>query len=131
MIGVDTNVLVRYLVEDDARQSERAAKLIDQALERDERIFVSQIVLCEMVWVLGSGYGFPRAEVAALLRALLRARQVAVDEIDTVRTALENYSIGKADFADYLILERARAAGCEGLASFDQTLAAEPGVFSP
>lgn len=131
MIAVDTNVLVRYLVEDDADQTERAARLIESALGRGERVFVSQLVACKTVWVLVGGYGFSRTEVASVLRALLAARQVVIEQSDEVRAALEGFEGGPADFADYLILERGRAAGCESLASFDRKLATERDVVTP
>lgn len=131
MIAVETNVLVRYLVDDDPEQSARAAALVDLAIERDDRFFISQIVLCEVVWVLTRGYGFSRTEVVGALRALLKARQVVVEGIDAVRRALDAYAGGQADFADYVILECARSAGCARFATFDTELLAQPGAFEP
>ncbi len=131
MIAIDTNVLVRYLVEDDPSQTARAAALVEEVMSRDERIFVSQIVLCEVVWVLTSGYGFQRKEVSEVIRNLLKTRQVVVEEPDRVRWAIDAYARGKADFADYLILESGRAAGCDRLATFDAELLGQPDVFSP
>jgi len=119
---LDTNVLVRYLVEDDRPQSERAATIIDRALEHDEPLFVPQIVLCEVVWVLGRAYDFRRAEIAELLRRLVHAKQLVLDDGEDVHRALDAYARGKADFADYLIRERSRRAGCEDVITFDRTL---------
>lgn len=131
MIGLDTNVLVRYLVEDDPEQSPRAAALVDRAREAGERLFVPQVVLCEVVWVLDSVYRFPRSRITSVLRDLLRARQLLIEDLDTSRRALDRYAEGGGDFADYLILERCRAGGCERVASFDGGLEEEPGVFQP
>ena len=75
MIALDTNVLVRYLVEDDAKQSAAAAALIDRVIADDETLFVSDVVVCETVWVLSVSYRVGRKEIAGVLRNLLRARQ--------------------------------------------------------
>ncbi len=131
MIAVDTNVLVRYLVDDDPDQSARAAAFVERLLERDDRIFVSRIVLCEVVWVLTRGYGFSRPEVVRALRGLLKARQVVVEELDAVRRSLDAYAGGSADFADYAILECARSAGCTRFTTFDAQLLGQPEAFSP
>ncbi len=131
MIGLDTNVLVRYLVEDDREQNRLAAQLFETALRRGTQLFVSQIVLCELVWVLDAGYGFPRAQVIDLLDSLLRARQLRIEDSDAVREALDRFAQGAADFADYVVLVHAKAAGSERVASFDRNLLGEPEVFAP
>ena len=131
MIALDTNVLVRYLVDDDPVQSGKAAALIDEAIAREDRLFVSQIVLCEAVWVMSAGYGFSRREIAGVIGSLLAARQVVIEGADRVRTALDTYARGAADFADYLILEFGRAAGCERFATFDADLLEQPDVVAP
>jgi predicted nucleic-acid-binding protein len=119
LIGLDTNVLVRYLVEDDPEQSPRATALVERALEQGQRLFVPQIVLCELVWVLDSVYRYPLERITTVLRDLLRARQLVIEDLDSARKALDRYSARGGDFADYLIVERCRAAGCERVASFD------------
>ena len=73
MIGLDTNVLVRYLVEDDARQTAQAAALIERAIADDESLYVSDVVVCETVWVLSVAYKVGRKKIAAVLRNLFRA----------------------------------------------------------
>ena len=128
MKALDTNVLARYLVEDDRAQSERAATLIDGALDRGEALFVPQLVLAELVWVLGRAYDFRRPEIADLLRHLIHARQLVIEDVDDVHRALDAYTKGKADFADYLIRERTRRAGCEGIFTFDRRLLDEEGL---
>lgn len=131
MIGLDTNILVRYLVEDDPDQAERAVSLIERASEAGERLFVPQVVLCEIVWVLETAYRFPRERIVSVLGELLRSRQLVVEDLPTARLALDRYAARGGDFADYVIVERCRAAGCERVASFDGELASEPGVFAP
>jgi predicted nucleic-acid-binding protein len=91
LIGLDTNVLARYLTEDDPEQSPRAVALVEGALEEGERLFVTQIVLCELVWVLDSVYGYSREEIVSVVRDLLRARQLVIEDLDSARTALDRY----------------------------------------
>jgi predicted nucleic-acid-binding protein len=131
LIGLDTNVLVRYLVEDDPEQSPRATALVERALEQGQRLFVPQIVLCELVWVLDSVYRYPLERITTVLRDLLRARQLVIEDLDSARKALDRYSARGGDFADYLIVERCRAAGCDRVASFDGGLSEEEDVYQP
>jgi predicted nucleic-acid-binding protein len=131
MIGLDTNVIVRYLVEDDEAQSRRATQLIEAAIARDEGLFISDIVMCETVWVLSSAYRFSRSEIADALAILLRARSVVFTSTDRLARSLEAFRNGKGDFADYLIRELARAAGADTVATFDRSLLKEPGFSKP
>lgn len=130
MIALDTNVLVRYLVKDDAKQTALAAALIDRAIAADESVFVSDIVVCETVWVLRVSYRVRRADVVALLRQLFRARHLIFRAVDELSRALDAYAAGKGDFADYLIREHARAANCDSVASFDTVLVKERGFVA-
>lgn len=131
MIALDTNVLVRFLVEDDPKQSARAAALVRRAVRGGEPLFLAQIVVCETVWVLETAYDFERGRIAQVLAELLRARHLVVEEVEQVRRALERYAAGKGDVADYLIAEHARAAGFAKVASFDRDLHREPDFFEP
>ena len=109
MIALDTNVLVRYLVEDDATQTASAAALIHRVIANDDTLFVSDVVVCETVWVLSVSYHVGRQEIASVLRNLLRARHLTFSATDQLIRALDAYEAGKGDFADYLIREHARA----------------------
>lgn len=131
MIALDTNVLVRFLVEDDEQQSRRATRLIERAIEGDEQLFISDIVMCETVWVLSSAYRFSRAEIVQALSGLLRARAAVFTSGDRLARALDAYAKGKGDFADYLIREHARAAGADTVATFDRSLLKERGFTKP
>lgn len=131
MIGLDTNVLVRYLVEDDASQSRRATKLLEEAIARDDQLFISDIVMCEMVWVLSSAYRFSRTEIVDALACLFRAKSVVFDSTDRLARSLNAYQKGTGDFADYMIRELARAAAAETVATFDRSLLKETGFSKP
>ncbi|MDQ6611270.1 MAG: type II toxin-antitoxin system VapC family toxin [Gemmatimonadota bacterium] len=130
MIALDTNVLVRYVVEDDPRQSALATALIHRAIASDESLFVSDIVVCETVWVLRISYHIARAEIATLLRSLFRARHLAFRAANELQRALDAYENGKGDFADYLIREHGRSAEYESVATFDKVLLKERGFIA-
>jgi len=131
MIALDTNVLIRFLVEDDEAQSRRAIELIEGAVARDEQLFISDIVMCETVWVLSSAYRFSRAEIVDALSQLLRARLVVFSSADNLARALDAYRKERGDFADFLIREHARSAGAETVATFDGALLKESGFSKP
>ena len=131
MIALDTNVLIRFLVEDDEAQSRRVTELVEGAVARDEQLFISDIVMCETVWVLSSAYRFSRAEIVDALSQLLRARSVVFSSADSIARALDAYRKEKGDFADYLIREHARSAGAETVATFDGALLKESGFSKP
>lgn len=131
MIALDTNVLVRYLVEDDSRQSAQAARLIESRTAAGESFFIPQIVLCELVWVLSHAYELSRREIVAVLHQLRRTSAVTVEAVDQVQRAIESFEKGKGDFADYLIAERAVAHGCSAVATFDRALESDPRFRRP
>ncbi len=123
MIGLDTNVLVRFITRDHTRQAETARMLFRQAEDRGERLHISPVVLCELVWVLGGrSYRFDRHSIAATIERLLEVSLFEVQERDIVRRALGSYRKGRGDFADFLIGEQNRAAGCTDTATFDARL---------
>lgn len=124
MTGLDTNVLVRYLTQDDPRQSRRASALVAEAVAGGERLFVSAVTLCELVWVLHGAYAFDRRTIAMALERILATAQLEIDQKDVVREALEDYRAGGGDFADYVIGRRGREAGCDRTATFDRRLKA-------
>lgn len=125
MIALDSNVLVRFLVEDDAAQSRRAREILQAAGE--SFCYISDVALCEVVWVLGAAYKIPRADIAHQLGELLRARQLSLRSKDQIATALAAFRAGRGDFADYMIREEARAAGCTSVATFDKALLRDEG----
>jgi predicted nucleic-acid-binding protein len=92
MIALDTNVLVRFLVMDDAKQAALAAKLINRAIADDAGLFVADIVVCELVWVLSFAYKFTRPEITVALRDLLRARELTFGASDQLHPAVMGLS---------------------------------------
>jgi predicted nucleic-acid-binding protein len=120
--GLDTNVLVRYLTQDDPAQSRRANAMIAETIAAGERCFVGAVVLCEMIWVLRGAYKLEKATVVLAVERILATAQFDVDQKDLVRQALEDYRKGKADFSDYLIGHQNREAGCVETVTFDRRL---------
>ena len=131
MIALDSNVLVRFLVEDDREQSRRANALIVKASRSEEPLYVADVVMAETVWVLMRCYKLPKDEIIDILRRLLLARQLTFGDVDTLSRALDGFTWGKGDFADYLIRESAKAAGCDLVAKFDKALLKESGFSAP
>ena len=123
MIGIDTNVLVRYIAQDDPGQSKRASHLIEDECSAVTPGFVSTVVLVELVWVSESCYGAARAEVAEILRRILSIRQLVVQDTEIAWKALRLFESSKADFADCLIECTAVATGCSVVMTFDKAAA--------
>ena len=118
MIGLDTNVLVRYITQDDVKQSLLATALME-SLTAEAPGFVTLVSVVELVWVLSSSFNQGRDQVAQVLDVLLRSQQLIVDRADQVLRALRTYRTGNADFADCLIERMTNAAGCERTMTFD------------
>ena len=118
MIGLDTNVLVRYIMQDDAIQTARAELLIE-SLDADNPGFVALVSVIELVWVLSSCFDLTRKQVAQALEVILRTKQLVVEQADQVVRALRVFDASKADFADCLIERSAAQAGCERTMTFD------------
>lgn len=127
MIGLDTNVLVRYIMQDDTAQAEKATRLLE-SLSDAEPGFVTLVSVVELVWVLSSCFDLTRGQVAQALDALLRARQLVVDRADQVMRALRTYRSSSADFADCLIERTAASAGCARTMTFDVGAAKAAGM---
>lgn len=122
MIGLDTNVLVRYLTQDDPAQARLVNALIDRLVADGERAFVGRIVLCELAWVLAGPYRFDKQSIAKALEAIVATAQFEVDGKDTVARALDEFRRGRADFADYLLGRSHQEAGCSVTVTFDRQL---------
>lgn len=123
MIGLDTNVLVRYIVQDDPRQAAAAVRLIEGRCTARSPGYVSVPVLVELVWVLTSGYRHGEALVVAVIRQILRTAEFTVEDRDVVLAALNEFESGAADFADCLIAHRNHARGCTRTCTFDRRAA--------
>ncbi|MCX6548526.1 MAG: type II toxin-antitoxin system VapC family toxin [Acidobacteria bacterium] len=127
MIGLDTNILVRYVAQDDAKQSLRATRLIE-SLTAEAPGYVGLVAVVELVWVLTGCYDSSREEVAAVLETLLRAKELVVADADAVWKALRLFKQGKADFADCLIERCGALASCSHTATLDRDAAKHCGM---
>jgi predicted nucleic-acid-binding protein len=122
MTSLDTNVLVRYLTQDDAVQARSANALIDGAVGKGERLHLDVVVLCEVVWVLRGAYHLNKETVAGALENILDASQFSIEDRDLLREALGAFRSGQGDFADYVLGLRNRRAGCTATTTFDRAL---------
>ena len=122
MIGLDTNVLVRYLTRDDEAQWKQAVEIIGNA----ESCFISNIVLCELVWVLrGKPYKYSQSEILRIIELLLQSSKLEFANRTVIYQALKLNELGKADFADYLIGAVNHYHECTITVTFDQKLIGE------
>ncbi|MGB5879223.1 MAG: type II toxin-antitoxin system VapC family toxin [Thermoanaerobaculia bacterium] len=122
MIGLDTNVVVRLMIEDDETQARRARRLLDEAAERDEPVFISDIVLSELEWVLDSAYQVPRHRILAAVNALAGDTRFCFEDQNRVTSALGLYQRGKGDLADYLLGLQGEKEGAQTTFTFDRAL---------
>lgn len=122
MKGLDTNVLVRYLTQDDAAQARIADQIIEEARTTEDVLFLNAVVLCETVRVLRSACKLDRQTVALALERMLSTAQLAVESRETIELALRDHRRGRGDFADYVIARRNALAGCAETVAFDGKL---------
>lgn len=123
MIGLDTNVLVRYLTQDDPVQSAQANLFIEQQLSAADPGIIGHIVLCEVSWVLSRAYAYTREQVAGALGAILTCREFQIESPDLGILALQDYRQGSADFSDYLLGRAHQRLGARKTATFDRKAA--------
>ena len=125
MIGLDTNVLIRYIVQDDPKQARLATRALESQCTSESPGRICGIVLCEVVWVLARGYGYDRQLVAAVIRRILSSPELLVEEDEAVWQALKLYEQGTADFSDYLLGLLNLRAGSSPTLTLDQKAAKE------
>lgn len=131
MIGLDTNVLVRYLAQDDAKQAARATRLIERELNAKNPGFISTVVLAELCWVLARLYGATPAELRAMVEDLLNSHQFHLEDRAAVQAALLHLQTAhgkRAGFVDALVAALAQAQGCEQTLTFDKLAAKSAGM---
>lgn len=126
MTGLDTNVLVRYLVQDEAMQAAQATKYIEKNCTEEHPCFIGQIVLCELAWVLESNYHQSREQIVLVIEQLLQVGQLEVMEPELVWRALDDYKNSNVDFPDHLLGRVNEARGCECTVTFDKKAAKQP-----
>lgn len=122
MIGLDTNVLLRYIVKDDPGQFARARRVIETHARADDPAWLSLIVTVELVWALRSRYSYTRDEIADTVDLLLNSAEVLLERQHLVVQALSLFQTARVDFADALIMLVNRDNGCDTTVSFDQRL---------
>ena len=127
MIGLDTNVLVRYIMQDDPKQAAKATKLVE-SLTPTEPGFVTLVTVVELFWVLSSAFELSRGQIVEAFDGMIRAKQLVVEQRDQVVRALRAYGSSSADFADCLIERTATAAGCDKVMTFDVGASKQAGM---
>jgi predicted nucleic-acid-binding protein len=123
VIGIDTNVLVRYIVHDDAADARVATKIIERDCSADDPGYVSLVVLCELAWVLDRGYGYDRAQIGQVIQGILSVSELEVEGRDLAWAALRQFESHRADFADHVIGLVARQGGAATTVTFDRRAA--------
>jgi predicted nucleic-acid-binding protein len=123
LIGLDTNIVVRYIMQDDPEQVARAVAIIEGELSQDTPGFLTLIVLVETVWVLKTVYRIPKAGLLTVVESLLATRQLRVEHSELVFRALRSYRAGNGDFSDALIVSVAAGNGCIETLTFDKKAA--------
>lgn len=127
MLGLDTNVLVRFLLSDDRQQALRARAAIDRAATAGEPIIIGLLTLLETEWVLRTRAGFDKPAIIGAFKQLLESRDLVFESEPAVEQAIYHYENGRADFADCLMIAQYRAIGCRSMLTFDTHAARIPG----
>ena len=120
MPALDTNVLVRYVVQDDTAQLAAAKRLITRCVEEGQSIFVPVTVVLELEWVLRASFGYAKEDVLQVLSSLFSAAELILESERALEVALQLYREGSADFADCLHIALAAQAGEQPLWTFDK-----------
>ncbi|RMG32672.1 MAG: PIN domain-containing protein [Methanobacteriota archaeon] len=119
--GIDTNVIIRYLVQDDPQQSAKVAAFLESHCTEEEPGHIPLIVLCEVVWVLRRAYQYPKSQIVKVLENLLHTAELSIENPEFAWDALRKYKTGNADFSDYLIGRINRHYGCHKTVTLDKT----------
>ena len=122
MKGLDTNVLVRYLVQDDAAQAKKAANIIKESVRAGEKLFLNLVVVCETIWVLESAYGYAKPDIIGAMRKVMSTKQFEFQTKEILWRALDEYANAPVDFADAVIGLLNLKHDCATTLSFDRAL---------
>lgn len=131
MIGLDTNILVRYLAQDDPVQSAKATEIIEQRLTAADRGFVSVVTMAEIVWVLDRAYGLTKKEITAAIERMLQVEVLLIENEQEVFAAMIALKQSHEAFADALIAQLGTKAGCTHTLTFDRKALRIPGFTLP
>ena len=127
MVGIDTNVLVRYLVQDDKTQAKKATLFIEKNCTDESPCFIGQIVLAELAWVLEGSYNLSRDEIAHVIEQLLQTGQLEISDREAVWRSLNDYRQSNADFPDHLLARVNESQNCEFTITFDKKASNQSG----
>ena len=120
MIGIDTNVLVRYITQDDESQAIAATEFIENCCSAGSTIFINHIVICELVWVLKKCYKLSKPKTISTIEYILKIVQFSIENPQIIWQALSDYKKGTADFADYVVSRTNRFHSCDETVTFDK-----------
>ncbi|MCF6264394.1 MAG: type II toxin-antitoxin system VapC family toxin [Xanthomonadales bacterium] len=126
MTGLDTNVLIRFLTQDDDAQAKIATNYIGENCSEEKPAYVCHVVLCELVWVLESNYQQAKETIVLLIEELLQISQLEIMESESVWRALSDFKKSNADFADHLVANTNLANGCSTTVTFDKKAGKQP-----
>jgi predicted nucleic-acid-binding protein len=127
MIGLDTNILVRYFIKDDPEQARLAVNLI-YSLSPTEPGWIGVAIFMELDWVMNNVLKVKKDRVVEIFDTLLASQELVVENANTVREALQLYRSRNTDFSDCLIASAAKAAGCSRTVTFDRIAARDAGM---
>jgi predicted nucleic-acid-binding protein len=127
MIGLDTNVLVRYITADESKQAALASQLIE-SLDEQSPSYITSVTMVELSWVLESAYQFSRSQLVEVFQTLMAIENFKIDRVSVVASAVRQYSESKADFSDCLIERLSSAAGCKQTMTFYKAAAKTAGM---
>ncbi len=131
MIAFDTNVIARFILRDDEKQANRVDAVVARIVDTGDRIYLTTTVIVELVWVLSKRYRFDRQDIVKELWMILSSDYIEIEDREKVRSALESYASGPADFADYFIGVQAFDANCALVMTFDKDLLRDPRFLEP
>jgi len=123
LIGIDSNVLARYIVRDEPQQTALATSFIEKVCTEESPGFIGHIVMCELVWVLRQTYKLDKGIIVDVLAQVLRSKELEVEDTELCHAALRDFRTGPADFADYLLAQRNYRNGCRYTVTFDRKAA--------
>ena len=123
MIGIDTNILVRYLTQDDEKQAQAVNKTLEQYANQPDSILINNIVFCELIWVLEKGYKYTKTQIVEAIKYILATKEFAFEEPELLRFALNDYQQLSLDFADSLIGHINKAKKCQYTVTLDKAAA--------
>jgi predicted nucleic-acid-binding protein len=127
MIGLDTNLLVRFVTQDDPIQCRQTDEIM-RSLSTANQAWISLAVLLELAWTLARVYRIDRPQIIRILDGLIDRQEFRIEQFDTVHEAVRLFRKGRAEFADCLIAASARAAGCSKTVTFDRVAARDTGM---